>query len=197
MGHQLVRGRGGFLADPLVRTAQLFMGTRTRPTTPPASHPPLLVWHPFTTPPVQPLISTDAHRDCSPRTSAEPGRFISRSRVQPCPTHMLALTLQLHNPPRGSTPLVQSPRRSLVVGQISPLPLTDNSSTNFCIVCFLDDPGPIKIDLLPSFYATSRSVSTGPGTFSVIRPRDWLAVSYAMLTGPAELPLSPLRMSVH
>eukprot|EP00904_Undaria_pinnatifida_P000588 jgi/Undpi1/1052/HiC_scaffold_10.g04515.m1 len=56
---------------------------------------------------------------------------------------------------------------------------------------------PHEIDLLPSFYATSRSVSTGPGTFSVIRPRDWLAVSYAMLTGPAELPLSPLRMSVH
>ena len=41
------------------------------------------------------------------------------------------------------------------------------------------------------------ALSTGPGTFSVIRPRDWLAVSYAMLTGPAELPLSPLSMSVH
>ena len=87
---------------------------------PPASRPLLLVWHPLTTPPVQPLIPKDALRGRSPRISADPGRNISRSRVQPRPTHPLASTLQLHDPPRGGTPLVQSPRRSLVVGQSSP-----------------------------------------------------------------------------
>ena len=70
--------------------------------------------------PVQPLIPTDAHRGCSPRTSADPGRNISRSRVQPRLTHPLASTLQFHDPSREGTPLVRSSRRSLVVGPSSP-----------------------------------------------------------------------------
>ena len=69
----------GRVRDPLGRTSQPFMGARTRPVTPLASHPLLLVWHPFTTPPVQPLIPVDAHRGRSPPTSADPGRYFSLS----------------------------------------------------------------------------------------------------------------------
>ena len=93
------------------------METRTRPTTPRASHSPLLVGRPFTTSPVQPIIPADAHQGRSPRTSADQGRNISRSRVQPRLAHTLASTLQLDYPPRRGTPLIQSLRRSLMVGQ--------------------------------------------------------------------------------
>ena len=92
------------------RTSQATMGTQTKLITPPASHPPLLVWHSFTTPPFQPLIPTDAYRVSSPRTSADPGRFFSRFRVQPRPTPPLASTLQLRDPPRGGTHLVHKAR---------------------------------------------------------------------------------------
>ena len=110
----------GHVRDPLGRTSQPFMGTRTRSTTPPASYPPLLIGHPLTIPPIQPRIPADPHRGRSPRTSADPGRNISRSRVRPRPAHTLAPAVQLYYPPRRGTPVVQSPRRSLVVGQGSP-----------------------------------------------------------------------------
>ena len=64
----------GHVRGPLGQSSQPFMGTRTRPTTPPTSRPPLLVGHPFTTPPVQPIIPADLHRGRSPRISADSGR---------------------------------------------------------------------------------------------------------------------------
>ena len=170
------------------------MATQTRPTTPPALPLPLLVRRPFTTLPVQPLIPADAHRGRSPRTSVDPGRNISRYRILPRPTHPLASMLQLHYPPRGGTPLMQSPRRSLVVGKGGPsrfdrqltLPPTP---TSFVSSMSRDQSRSTSCHHLTTL---SGAPPTGPGAFSVIRPGDWHAVSYAMLTGPTEPPLSPL-----
>ena len=134
------------------------MGTLTRPTTPSISHPPLLVGHPFTTPPVQLLISRDARRGRSLRTSADPGQNTPRSRVHPRPTHPLASTLQLYYPSR----MWYKARDDLWwLGKVANRASTDNSSVKSYIVRFLDDPGPIKIDLLPSPYSTSRSAVYG------------------------------------
>ena len=47
------------------------------------------------------------------------------------------------------------------LGKVAPRASTDTSSTNSYIVRFLDDPGPIKITLLPSLYTTSRSATHG------------------------------------
>ena len=138
-------------------TLQPFLGTRAGPTAPPAPHPSLLVGHPFAAPPDQPLIPPDAHRGHTPRTIAVPGRNLPRSRVQPRPAHSLAQRIQLFNSSGPGTPLVQGPQWPLVVGQVAHRTSTDNSSTDSYIVRFLDDPGPIRIDLLPSFYNTSRS----------------------------------------
>ena len=47
------------------------------------------------------------------------------------------------------------------LGKIAYRTSTDNYSGNSSIVRSLDDPGPIKIDLLPSSYTTSRSAVHG------------------------------------
>ena len=47
------------------------------------------------------------------------------------------------------------------LGKVAPRASTDTSSTDSYIVRFLDDPGPIKIALLPSLYTTSRSATQG------------------------------------
>ena len=47
------------------------------------------------------------------------------------------------------------------LGRVAHRTSTDNSSANSYIVRFLDDPGPIKINLLPSAYTTSRSAVQG------------------------------------
>ena len=162
----------GHIRHPLGRTSHPFMGTRTRPTTPPASHPPLLVGHPFETPPVQPPIPTDAHRGRSPRTSADSERTISRSRVQPLPAHSLASTLQLYYPLRRGTHQVQSPRRSRWwLGKVAHRASTNNSANSY-IVRFLDDPGPNQ-GRPPAIHFTERrpqilvsSASSGRGISS-------------------------------
>lgn len=53
---QLERCSCGHVRSPLGRTPQPLRGTRTRSTTAPTTHPPLLVGHPFTSSPVQPFI---------------------------------------------------------------------------------------------------------------------------------------------
>ena len=72
------------------------------------------------------------------------GEMFPPSRVQPRPTHPLASTLRLHDPPCGEHLWYKAHRTS-----------TDNSSANSYAVRFLDDPGPIKID------TTSRSAVHG------------------------------------
>ena len=151
----------GHVRDPLVRPTQLFMGAQTRITTPPASRPPPLVWHPLTTPPVQPLILTDAHRGRSPQTNADPGRNISRSRIHPRPTHPLASTPQLREPPRGGHLWYEARDGLWWLGKVAHRTSTDNYSAYSYIGHFLDYPGPIKINLLPSSYTTSRSAVHG------------------------------------
>ena len=47
------------------------------------------------------------------------------------------------------------------LGKVAQRTSTDNYSANSYIVRFLDDPGPITIDLLPSSYTTLRSAVHG------------------------------------
>ena len=48
------------------------------------------------------------------------------------------------------------------LGKVAHRASTDNSAANSYIIRFLDDPGPIKIDFLPSSNNTSRSAVHGP-----------------------------------
>ena len=138
------------------------MGTRTRPTTPTA-RPPLSIGHPFTTPPVQPIIPADLHRGRSPRISADPGR----KKIAFAPGYSLArctIWVQRFSP----TTLPAEPhfwykaRDGLWwLGKVAHDASTDNSSARSYIVRFLNDPGSIKIGLHPSSYTTSRSAVHG------------------------------------
>ena len=182
----------GHVRNPSDRTSQPFMGTITRPTTPPISHPPLLVGHPFTTPPVQLLISRDARRGRSLRTSADPGQNTPRSRVHPRPTHPLASTLQLYYPSR----MWYKARDDLWwLGKVANRASTDNSSVKSYIVRFLDDPGAIKIDLLLSSYTTSRSAVHGSWCLHRHQAGGLARGVLQNDDGPRGAPLSPLSVS--
>lgn len=119
-----------------------------------------MVGNPFTASPGQPLIRSDAHRGRSPRTTPVPGRTVPRSRVQPRSARPLARfssstlidTAHLWYNARNDLWLLEKEARRIS---------TDNSSANSYIARFLDDPGPIKLNLLPSLYTTSRTTVQG------------------------------------
>ena len=116
-----------------------------------------LVRHPFAAPPDNPLFRQmsilAAHRE------------LSRSRgevVLASGYSLVPRTLWLHRFSSSTLPagedLWYKARHGLWwFGKIAHRTSTGSSSTDFYIVCFLDAPGPIKIDFLPSFYTTSRS----------------------------------------
>ena len=65
-------------------------------------------------------------------------------------------------------------------------------SRNSCIVRFLIDPGPIKINLWPPSYTTPRDTMYRSWYFSVIKPGDWLAVCCRTPTYSGKSLLPPL-----
>ena len=81
------------------------------------------------------------------------------------------------------------------LGKVAHRASTDNFPPNFYIVRFLDDPGPIKIDLLPSSYTTSWSAVHGSWCLQRHQAGGLARGVLRSADGPFEPPLSPLSKS--
>ena len=185
----------GHVRDPSGRTFQPFMGTRTGPTIPPASHPPVLVAHPLTTPPVQPLHRQmrigAAHRELA-RIRGEVFLPLGYSLV------LCTLWLQCFTSttlPAGAH-LWYRARDGLggwarwpIAARPTIFPPTPTSPASSMT---RDRSRSTSRHHLTPLHGTP---STDPGAFIVIRLGGWLAVFYGVPMGPAEPPLSPLSKS--
>ena len=164
-GHQLVRGRGGVLAT-LYETHWAGLLSPSWERERDLQHHRLHILHYWTGTPTQHRQANRLYRQM--RIGAA-NRELSRSRGEiflapGC--SLVPRTLWLSGFSSSTLPagahLWYKARNGLWwLGKIAHRAPADNTSGNSYIVRFLDDPGPIKINLLPSAYTTSRSAVQG------------------------------------
>ena len=161
-GHQLVRCRGGFLAVMYETHRAGILSPSTWEHEQDLQHHRLHILRYWSGTPSQDRQSNRVYRQM--RIGAA-HREITRARgeIFLAPGYSLVpRTLWLRRfssttLPTGAHPWYKARNGLWWLGKVAHRSSTGSSSANSYIVRFLDDPGPSKVDLLPSSYTTSRS----------------------------------------